>query len=96
MLAYAHKYLCYSTEQSLKRNEVSTAATRARARKRSYVIRIDIPHCVLYIYRFYMEDIVFSVKKSVSINSSRECKYLDLFFRFVLYIGNKIRFLLPP
>lgn len=38
MLAYVHKYLCYSAEQSLKRNEVSAAVTgNARARVLSLI-----------------------------------------------------------
>lgn len=51
MLAYVHKYLCYSAEQSLKRNEVSAAVTGTLAYYHWYNISccflLSIPSMIL-------------------------------------------------
>lgn len=38
MLAYVHKYLCYSAEQSLKRNEVFNSWETWRERSRIIIV----------------------------------------------------------
>lgn len=85
MLAYVHKYLCYSAEQSLKRNEVSAAVTGT-----TRVLSL-IQYFVLLLIINPFNDIIPSVRIvflrfcAIAIRKRPESPRINFRFRFEIF-----------